>query len=125
MTSTTDPGLSLMAAGELIAEPPTTFTEHDLDHELRPDPPSTWGRRITGVLMVLTILSVGALGGAFAQKHWGTPSSGDAAATGGLRGGLTGGFGGAGGFTPPEGFTPPDGFAPPNGGAAGGPPAGG
>jgi hypothetical protein len=121
MTSTTDPGLSLMNAGELIAEPPTTFTEHDLDHELRPDPPSRWGRRITSVLLLLTVLAVGALGGAFAQKHWGTGGAGGTAATGGgLSGSLTGGFGGAGGF---PGGTPPTG-APPAGGT-GGPPTNG
>jgi hypothetical protein len=126
MTSTTDPGLSLTEAGELIAEPPTTFTEHDLDHELRPDPPSRWGRRFTSALLLLTVLAVGAVSGAFAQKQWGSASSGGTASNGSLSssitGGFGGGFGGGAGFGP-DGGTPPTG-APPAG-FAGGPPAGG
>jgi hypothetical protein len=119
MTTTSDPDVTMVEASELIAVPPTTFTEHDLDHELRPDPPSRIGRRITAVLLLLTVLAVGALGGAFAQKQWGSAGSGDTARGGSLSGSLTGGFGGAGGFGP-DGGTPPTG-APPGGG----PPSGG
>jgi hypothetical protein len=109
-------------AGELIAEPPTTFTEHDLDHELRPEPPSRWGRRITSALLLLTVLAVGAVGGAVAQKEWGSAGSSGRPSNASLSSSLTGGFGGPGGFGP-DGGTPPTG-APPAG-FTGGAPSGG
>ena len=119
--TTTIPAMTSDEAGALIAEPPTTFTDHDLDHELRPDPPSRWGRRITSLLLALTILGVGVLGGAWAEKRWGTAgTAGSTSGGGSLSSSLTGGFGGIGGF--PDGGAPPTG-AP--GGGTGGPPAGG